>query len=112
MDDISELPETEEDITVTIRDDTVIAKIQDLIAKHKLDPRIAGALFQTVFSACWPFKLPIDPKTLLFDEKLVDSTLAQIDVSRCPKAPIEAKVGDSKLPQETESETSKGPEFA
>lgn len=77
------------DVVVTIRDYKVIEKITQFISQNKLDPRIGNELFNIIYRVCWPFSERQDPKYLLFDESLVDETLTQIDISKCPKAPVE-----------------------
>lgn len=79
------------DVVVTIRDYKVIEKITQFISQNKLDPRVGNELFNIIYRVCWPFPDRQDPKYLLFDESLVDGTLSQIDISKCPKAPEHAE---------------------
>lgn len=77
--------ENDSDLIVTIRDDAVVAKINDFIASNNLDPRIANNLFAAIYAGSWPYPKRPHPSTLLFEESFVDDFLKNIDLSKCPK---------------------------
>ena len=79
---------TEDDITVTIREEHVIEKIKAFIAKHRLHPQLINNIYRIVVEFALR-GLSIDSRTQipLFDEKLVDEAFNLVDLNKCPKDP-------------------------
>ena len=71
--------EDESDVTVTIRYYDVYDKINKFLTCHDLDAGYADDIFYDIHHQCSiPFQ--ISPQQLLFEEKMVDEILLNIDV--------------------------------
>lgn len=75
----------DEEIVVTIRDDTVIEKIRTFISDNKLVPDVINVIFNLIYQHSCPRNMRVSPSHLLFDEKLVDELLNDIDLDSIPK---------------------------
>ena len=75
--------EEESDVIVTIRSDDVYEKIDKFLSDHNLVPDYAKDIFFDIHYQCsTPFR--IGPEQLLFDEKMVDDILNNLDLSDIP----------------------------
>lgn len=79
----------DEEIIVTIRDDTVMEKIRTFISDNKLVPYVINDIFNFIYQHSCPRNMRFSPSQVLFDERLVDELLNVIDLDSIPKSKIQ-----------------------